>query len=214
MPARRALPGQDGPAANDAQASPLAVLAGAEALFVELGYENTSMDQVARRAHVPIRALHSWFEDKPALFRAAVESVNESRLAALEAIRVRAATLPDRLDALARRLVAVLTEPRFIAFERILAAEARQFPALAETYARSGPDRAAAVVCRALRNEPPFAGMDEAEIALSGRIFVALTILPFVRRAMFSDRPLDDADAGFIRKSIDVFLSGAGALRA
>ena len=161
------------------------ITAAAEDLFVELGYERTTMDEVARRAQVSKRTLYARFPGKDDLFLAAVERGSDRKIAELEAVRVRKGALPLRLEDFARKLVAVLTEPRFIAFERIMAAEAGRFPAVTAARSRSGIERVSAIVSRVLREDPPFSAMDTKELMLRSQIFLAIAVPPLVSRALY-----------------------------
>lgn len=184
------------------------ITAAAEDLFVELGYERTTMDEVARRAQVSKRTLYARFPGKDDLFLAAVERGSDRKIAELEAVRVRKGALPLRLEDFARKLVAVLTEPRFIAFERIMAAEAGRFPAVTAARSRSGIERVSAIVSRVLREDPPFSAMDTKELMLRSQIFLAMAVLPLVRRALYGEPPIEDVDSSFMPRAIEMFLAG------
>ena len=185
------------------------ITAAAEDLFVELGFERTTMDEVAHRAHVSKRTLYSRFPGKEELFLAAAERIGERKTSELEAVQVPMRELPAALEAFARKLVSVMTEPRLIAFERIMAAEASRFPALAAARSRAGLDHLAECVGRMLRDEHPFSAMDEAELELRSRLFLALTVLPSLRRAMYGEDATDETDGDFIARAVEMFLAGS-----
>lgn len=113
-----------------------AILAAAAEVFLERGYERTSMDLVAQAAGVARRTVYNQFESKEALFSAVTEHVwGQFRLD--EAIRVKGDT-EERLAAIASAIVAFWMDSKAIAFLRLVIAEGDRFPDLAPTFFDSG----------------------------------------------------------------------------
>ncbi|BBB00967.1 putative TetR family transcriptional regulator [Actinacidiphila reveromycinica] len=85
------------PAAGDARRRS-AVLDAALPTFARFGYRKTSMEEVARAAHISRPGLYFLFSSKEALFRAAVTQLLERDLAAVERILAdNGRPLPERL---------------------------------------------------------------------------------------------------------------------
>ena len=75
-----------------------ALLEAAIAVFMRFGYRKTSMEEVARAAHISRQGLYLHFADKEDLFRAAVRHALEGSLrAATEAVRDRSLSLEEKL---------------------------------------------------------------------------------------------------------------------
>lgn len=197
------------PSNEDAQAIPARIVAAATALFIEAGFEAASMDLIARRARVSKRTLYARFHSKDEVFLAAVEETGMRRLADLDALKISSRTLGASLAELAGKLVETIIVPDLIAFERIIAAEARRFPQLAEERSRRGMDRLRSVVGCVLKKHPPFDAMAPDELARKAEIFVSMAVLPSLRAALFSDGPLPAADEALIAASVEIFLHGA-----
>jgi AcrR family transcriptional regulator len=81
-----------------------ALLDAAINVFARFGYRKTSMDEVARSAHVSRQGLYLYFANKEELFRAAVLHALGNQLAAASAV------LADTKKPLESRLVAALDE--------------------------------------------------------------------------------------------------------
>ena len=76
----------------------LALLDAAFAVFVRYGYRKTSMDEVARAAHLSRQGLYLHFSSKDELFRATVEHALDTALAAATAgLRDGARPIGERL---------------------------------------------------------------------------------------------------------------------
>lgn len=78
----------------------VSVLESALLTFARFGYRKTSMDEVARAAHISRPGLYFLFTSKEALFRAAVGQALERDLATVEEV------LADRAEPLAGRVLA------------------------------------------------------------------------------------------------------------
>ncbi len=197
--------GRPGP--EDAQKIPRRIHDAAISLFEEVGYENATMDQIARRAHVSKRTLYARYSTKENLFLSIVEGIDTAKLAQLQAVEIDASGLQQRLESLARKLTVLLVEARFIAFERIAVAQMHRFPELAQTRSERLTTCLGTIVSAILKEASPFTAMSPRELELCCELFISMTILSTVRRAMSSPAPVD-VDARFVKRSVAVFLAG------
>lgn len=126
----------------------LAILEAAKRLFVERGFDNTSMDAVAQIAGVSKLTVYNHFKDKESLFGAAVAAKCEEQLppeyfadddAAASGRKRR--PIRERLLAIARGFRALITSPEAIAVHRMMAAEARATGKLGQLFFEAGPKR-------------------------------------------------------------------------
>lgn len=200
---------QGHPNRGDVDVAPLRIVEIATKMFVEFGYERTTMDELASRAHISKRTLYMSFSGKEELFIAAVQRMRELKTNELQTLRIPQGSLASRLEWLALKQTSILTEPAFIAFEKIIAAEARYFPALAEQHIQSGIKQLIEPVIDALRHTPPFNNMNERGLNQRAQIFVSMAVLPFVRQAMFCTDPLEKIDTDSIVVAVGIFLSGS-----
>lgn len=118
-----------------------AILAAAARLFIERGYEATSMDAVAADAGVSKLTVYNHFTDKEKLFREAVVFVAEKYVPhevfepdPEDAIR-------DQLLAIGRALSVLVHSPESEAVHRMMAADARLSGELGPTFYEAGPRR-------------------------------------------------------------------------
>ncbi|MPZ89595.1 MAG: TetR family transcriptional regulator [Nitriliruptorales bacterium] len=118
---------------------PAAIRAAAQRLFLQHGLQQTSMDTVAAEARVTKQTVYRHFGSKEQLFVAVLKSLVVERLHPdlLEAVPAGAqsgAELEDTLLTVANNILDHVLEPTYINLVRILVAEAREFPELAELF--------------------------------------------------------------------------------
>lgn len=78
---------QAGPRARQRQARIAQILAGAERVFAEAGFEGTSMSELAAAAGLPKANLHYYFGTKEALYTTLLDSILALWLSATDSIR-------------------------------------------------------------------------------------------------------------------------------
>lgn len=117
----------------------VAILDAAVNLFLEKGYDATSMDEIARSAGVSKQTVYSHFEGKQGLFATAIRSTIEEYgvRQALESIDEH--TLEDDLYAVCLSFASLLVSEDAVCMFRVLTAQAAQGPELANIFWESGP---------------------------------------------------------------------------
>ncbi|MCZ2814458.1 TetR/AcrR family transcriptional regulator [Modestobacter sp. VKM Ac-2979] len=128
-----------------------AVLAAAEALFLESGYDRTSLARVAERAGVSKATLFKQFPTKALLFEATVLAVGQTPGGSVPVPPT--GDLHAGLLALGRAYAEVLVQPRTADLLRLLIAEAPRFPELSERTFDFGTLPALVALGRYLRAE-------------------------------------------------------------
>ena len=118
-----------------------AILHAAEALFVEHGYEGTSMDQIAADAGVSKLTVYSHFGDKDALFAEAVRGYCEKQLPTSAFDPDPAVPLRERLLTVGRAYFAMVSAPQAISGHRLLCSAQMVEKRLARLFWESGPQR-------------------------------------------------------------------------
>lgn len=99
--------------------------------FLEHGFEQTTIDEIASRVGMSKRTVYAYHDDKDALFRAAVHRAIAAYTVPREAVEALVSDdLEKTLTAIARLRIANLSQPVAIKLQRILAAQAYRFPEL------------------------------------------------------------------------------------
>lgn len=116
------------------------ILAGAKRVFLELGYEGTSVEEIARCAQVSKGTLYNYFPDKRTLFAAVVEGECQEQAQRIFQIESDGAAVETVLHHIARNYVEFLVSPFAQSMFRVAIAEAQRFPDLGLAFYNSGPE--------------------------------------------------------------------------
>lgn len=151
----------------------------AAVLFMERGFEETSIDAIAERAGISKPTLYSRYQDKKELFAAVLKGRIERWLVPLSATAEAIETERDIeviLHDLSRRMLAVMLAPEAVALRRILVAQSLRFPDLAKLAHEEGWLRSVRAIAKLLHK---FSARGELVIAnpeLSAEQFLCLTL--------------------------------------
>ncbi|QCU72366.1 TetR/AcrR family transcriptional regulator [Luteimonas yindakuii] len=118
-----------------------AILHAAESLFVEHGYEGTSMDQIAADAGVSKLTVYSHFGDKDALFAEAVRGYCEKQLPTSAFNPDPSVALRERLLTVGRAYFGMISAPQAISGHRLLCSAQMVEKRLARLFWENGPQR-------------------------------------------------------------------------
>lgn len=201
------------PTRDQAQAIPKRIIATATRLFLRDGFEKTSMDLIASEAQVSKRTLYAHHPGKAELFADVVVAFHQGRLDELERIPLTGGSLKDQLRGLAEGTLSIMIQPDVIALERVIAGEAHQFPQLAARVYREIDVRVLAMVAAVLSGFPPYRDRPPGELELDAQIFLALVLLPPLRRAMLDGQRDCSFDGALLQRSIEIFVTGISASR-
>lgn len=104
------------------------IVAAALRVFLAGGYGASSIDIVAREAGVSKPTIYKHFESKEQLFAAVMDALAGQRIALLNAGDLGSMAPPSALKAYADQLLSLLLTPTSVAFQRLIIAEAGNFP--------------------------------------------------------------------------------------
>ncbi|MCC2617403.1 TetR/AcrR family transcriptional regulator [Aestuariibacter halophilus] len=122
------------------------ILFAASELYLQHGYSNTSMDQVANRAGVSKQTVYSHFANKDALFTAAIRAKCEEYQLDSEHLQAHCDDVPAALRQIAHQFVRLLLDPSVIAMHRVLIGEVNNAAHAAKLFYEAGPKQAMEVV--------------------------------------------------------------------
>lgn len=187
------------------------IVAGARKAFGELGYERTSVDQIAAQAGVSKATVYHHFRDKKELF---VASFSEEADELREGVRCMLHRAPDgtveaALQAVGERLLGVFLAPAIVAFYRHAHAEVARFPELGQTLFERGPGALFSVVAEYLRRWHEHGALRIEDPASAAVDFVMLCHGDLVVRSQLGvlPDPLAPAIAATVRRAVRVFVA-------
>lgn len=112
-----------------------AIVAAAERLFLERGFGSVSMDELAEAAGVARRTLYNQFASKEEIFREMLLRVSGQLEGAFPPGIETQGGVEDVLRLIARAILGLHKQPEYLGFLRMLVADSRQFPWIAEEFA-------------------------------------------------------------------------------
>ena len=188
----------DHPRRSPRLASAGAIREAAAALFLEKGYQGTSLDEIAAVAQVSKQTIYTHFANKEELFSDLVLG-NAERVDGFVASLMRtvsdAGDIQTGLRDLARMYIRFVVRPEVMRLRRLVIAEAGRYPELARTYHERVPQKvylALATLFRDLSNQGQLRIEDP---VLAAHHFAWLTIGKDLDHGMFFDPPETSAGA-------------------
>ena len=127
-----------------------AILDAATEAFFEAGFAGASIEAIAQAANVSKVTVYNHFGDKKGVFTAAVERECELMRGNFEVQPDLAGSLRHRLTAIGEAMVAFLSRPKMVQFERRIAAETEHEPAVGAAFLAAGPHRMKAAFAQLL----------------------------------------------------------------
>lgn len=134
----RAAPPAAGTGAREARSTARreAILAAALDEFSERGFEATRLDDVANRAGIAKGTIYLYFRDKESLFQELIRTMLTPLVGTIEAIGAADLPLPEIAGHIVDVFMREVYDTRRKDVIRLMIAEGRRFPALAEFYYR------------------------------------------------------------------------------
>ena len=188
----------------------------AAALFLEKGYQGTSMDDIAAAAQVSKQTIYTHFASKEELFSDLVLG-NSERVD--EFIALIAQTLADPADLamalrqLARQYLGFVARPDVLRLRRLIIGEAARFPELARRYYELVPGRVYTALAEQFRELQRNGKLQPGDPTVAATHFAWLTLGLTLDRGMFYPVgwATEDVDLDELAKSAAaVFLAAYG----
>ena len=195
-----------------------AIREAAAALFLERGYQATSMDEIAARAGVSKQTIYTHFPNKEVLFEDLVlgnAGRVEAFLGELLATYEHAGDLESGLRAVARTYLGFVIRPEVLRLRRLVLGEAGRFPEIAKRYHAAVPARVYQALAELLSRLAADGLLVVDNPLAAAHHFAWLTLGRSMDAAMFDEEQLPspaevDRLAG---AAVRVFLEGYGARR-
>lgn len=190
------------------------ILAAGQRLFLEHGYQGTSMDQVAATASVSKQTVYKHFGEKRELLYAIVTDALDSTATAIgsriAAVGETTDLETDLADLAGAYLRAVIQEP-VVQLRRLVIGEANRLPDLARLYYEHAPLRTLRSLADAFARLHDRGLLAVPEPRLAAEHFAFLIVGKPIDQALFDGAAaaLDDVDVdSYARAGVEVFLAG------
>jgi TetR/AcrR family transcriptional repressor of mexJK operon len=178
-------------------------------LFLERGYQRTTIDELAKRLGMSKLTLYSRFADKEALFSAVIESkcheyIPANLFAGLEGVPVR-----DFLMGVARGLCRLLVSDDATKMERLIMTEGPERTRLAHIFFEAGPLRVKRMIASELVRYRNLGELEFVDATLATNLFSALirgSDLCMRRMMLGTAAPGGTEVENYCQAVVDVFL--------
>jgi AcrR family transcriptional regulator len=188
------------------------ILDGAAAAFAQDGYEGASMSHIAAMAGVSKGTLYNYFAGKKDLFAAFVHRECTQRLMLLfEEVEAGASTEATLLR-ICRRLVDMMVSDSGLLIYRMVVAEARKFPELAEAFYDAGPRRAQHRMAELIDRQTASGQLTVPDSVFAAEQLFALMqarVVVKLRMGLADGFPEEELDR-VVREGVRLFLRGYG----
>lgn len=185
------------------------ILDSARVLFLEHGFDATSMDAIAREAGVSKATLYVHFDDKDDLLLALVnEECKRFGPKTLWRDHGGDIDLRTELHAIGTTFLEAFLDQRGLAVHRLVMSCASRYPRVAEVFMKSGPDRCDAEVAAFLRASQAQGLVDVPDVAMAATQFLSLIQGKEILKWTLSMKtPSPARHRALIENGIDVFLA-------
>lgn len=185
------------------------ILDSARVLFLDQGFDATSMDAIAREAGVSKATLYVHFDDKDDLLLALVNDECK-RYGPQTLWRNRGGRIDLRRDlhAIGTTFLAAFLDPRGLAVHRLIMSCASRYPRVAEVFMKAGPERCDAEVAGFLRAAQAQGLVDIPDVNIAATQFLSLVQgKEILRWALSMKTPSAARHRALIEHAINVFLA-------
>jgi TetR/AcrR family transcriptional repressor of mexJK operon len=193
-----------------------ALLLAATELFLEKGYDSTSMDDVAAKAAVSKPTVYKYFSDKERLFaeivRATTSEIDNLMRLVTETMAGQT-RVESSLLVLARRFITALMQPRILRLRRLVMANADRFPDVGRSWYEEGFARVLATLATTFQSLADRKLLHVDDPLLAANHFVGLLLWIPINRAMYTGDYRSDPDEleATAVAAVRAFLTGYGS---
>jgi AcrR family transcriptional regulator len=181
-------------------------------LFLEKGYEQTSVDEVIQRAGGSKTHIYREFGGKEGLFLAAVKYLCTEVQQPLQTLDVSKLPFEAGLQQLSLALVRLLLAERHLALQRLVFAEASRFQKTGEIWFAGGPEVTHGIFSRLFAQAMQEGLLRRADPDLTARLYCDMLSGHILDRAWLGigEKPSPAVAKRTIDAAIDLFLRGYG----
>jgi TetR/AcrR family transcriptional repressor of mexJK operon len=183
------------------------LLTTATRLFLEKGWDATSLDEISRVSGVAKRFIYARYPDKAALFIGGLERFIAEQIGTLHSPSPPSADVEAGLVTFGARLLELALQPDVLAFQRLFIAQAPRFPDLAKLFVERNRQRNLGEIARVLAAYLD-RGAIEGDLEMRAEQFFILAVGIPQRLAMLVGREPRLEEEQRLRAAVHLFLDG------
>ena len=178
-------------------------------MFLEMGYEKASMNNLAKRSGASKSTIYKHFRSRQALFIAVLDEKLRDHLAPIEKLDLTTLSIEEGLKLIGRTGIKVITSEDHINLCRIIYPEAERIPYVGNTYFEHGPKRGMTGVAKYLSTMVEKGRIRCMDPALASEYFWGMILhKPMLERYCGIKGPMTAREQkNYIDKIVDSFIS-------
>jgi len=201
--------GQGGrPTRQEAERRHQSLLECATRLFLEKGWEGTSVDEISRQSGVAKRFIYARYPDKAALFVGALEQLIGEKAGILHSFEAVQNDAEEGLYAFGKTLLDLALRQETLAFLRLFISEAPRFPDLAKRFLDNNRHRLLGEIIRVLEVYASSGAIDLGDPETRAEQFFILIAGMPQRKALLIGREDAATEEQKLKAAIRLFLDG------
>jgi len=194
---------------DDDSAKRRQIIGGAHAVFLALGFDGASMNDIARAAGVSKGTLYVYFNSKEALFEAIVEQECDAQAEAIFELDPSDRDVEGVLGRLGVAFVKFLCQPEKASAIRTVTAIAHRMPDLGRKFYERGPARGIAQLADYLTAQVKAGGLAIEDCELAAAQFIETCHATLFKPVLFNFAPAPSPERieRVVRNAVKVFLA-------
>ena len=185
-----------------------AILNAAVLLFPKLGFEKTTMDDIAHHAGVTKQTVYSHYQSKERLFTKMIDNLCQRAIYAQPVAGVRSKPFETLLFDVGMKVLDLITSADGMAVTRLVVAEAARHPNLAKLYYESGTQRIMQLLAEFLDTQNARCVIAIPNTESAAAYFFSLLKGQYFLRMTLGVRPIPSASAkrAHVKEVVAIFM--------
>ncbi|MEY0144455.1 TetR/AcrR family transcriptional regulator [Providencia vermicola] len=185
-----------------------ALISAASDIFIQYGFEGTTLDMIIERAGGSRSTLYKNFGDKEGLFAAVIESMIDDIFTDDDDSTPTKQTIESILSFYGARFLLNVIKPQSIGLYRLILGEYNRFPEISHAFFEQGPVRSYRLLTEKLLSLPEVKVDEQTLLSISSRFLEMLKADVFIKTFCISNfKPSDEFISKQITLSVDIIAS-------
>ncbi|HEF8774383.1 TetR/AcrR family transcriptional regulator [Providencia manganoxydans] len=185
-----------------------ALISAASEIFIQHGFEGTTLDMIIERAGGSRSTLYKNFGDKEGLFAAVIETMIDDIFSDYETTPPAPQTIESVLSFYGARFLLNVIKPQSIGLYRLILGEYNRFPEISQAFFEQGPVRSYRLLAEKLLELPEVKVNEKILLSISSRFLEMLKADVFITTFCVADfQPSDEFITQQISLSVDIIAS-------
>jgi AcrR family transcriptional regulator len=191
-------------------ARPQELLEAAFAIFVEKGFADARLDDIAARAGVSKGTVYLYFDSKEAVFKEMITRVADAKLEMVaHLVEAHQGSFAHLLRQLASLMALQISQEPLVHFPRLIIGESRRFPELAAFYLETAISRARKILMRIIERGQAAGEFRLLPVRHTAHLFISPMLFVPIYKSVFEAHDPEPFDLqGHVDTHLEIYLRG------